>query len=85
MDETGFCIGVGRDQLVITKQKKQLYLGVPTNRELATAVEAISRGGHYIPAFLILARARHIVYWYKDSNLDPNMAILLSDLGYTND
>ena len=27
MDETGFCIGVGRDQLVITKQKRQLYLG----------------------------------------------------------
>jgi len=45
MDETGFCIGVGRDQLVITKQRRQLYLGVPTNCESATVVEAISGGG----------------------------------------
>jgi hypothetical protein len=60
MDETGFCIGVGHDQLVITKQKKQLYLGIPTNRESATAVETISGGGHYIPTFLILAGARHM-------------------------
>jgi len=60
MDETGFCIGVGRDQLVITKQKKQLYFGVPTNRESATAVEAISSGGRVIPPFLILSSARHM-------------------------
>ena len=85
MDETGFCIGVGRDQLVITKQKRQLYLGVPTNRELATAVETISGGGCYIPVFLILAGARHMARWYQDSNLDPNMAVSLSDSGYTND
>jgi hypothetical protein len=85
MDETGFCIGVGRDQFVITKQKKQLYLGIPTNRESATAVETISGSGNYIPTFLILAEARHMARWYQDSNLDPDMAVSLSNSGYTND
>ena len=45
MNETGFHIGVGRDQLVITKQERQLYLGMPTNHESATAMESISGGG----------------------------------------
>jgi hypothetical protein len=64
MDETGFCIGVGRDQLVITKQKRQLYLEVLTNRESATVVEAISGGGCYISAFLILSGVRYMARWY---------------------
>ena len=44
MDETGFQIGVGKNKLVVTKRRKRSsYLGVPTNRESATAIEAISR------------------------------------------
>ncbi|KAF5139507.1 hypothetical protein E5D57_003303 [Metarhizium anisopliae] len=35
------------------------YLGMPTNRESATAIEAISAGGSYTPAFLILTGAVH--------------------------
>ena len=60
MDETGFRIGIGRDQLVITKQQRQLYLDVPSNRESATAIETISDGGEFIPAFLILAGIQHM-------------------------
>jgi hypothetical protein len=32
---------------------------MPWNRESATAIEAISTGGHYIPAFLILSGQIH--------------------------
>ena len=84
MDETGFCISVRHNQLVITKQKRQLYLGVPTNRESATAVETISGGGHHIPAFLILSGVRHMARWYQDLSLDLDMAVSLSDSSYTN-
>jgi len=42
MDETGFQIGVGKDQLIIIKRKRARYLGIPTNRELAIAIKAIS-------------------------------------------
>jgi hypothetical protein len=58
-DETGFRIGVGRDQLVITKQQRQLYLGHPTNRELVTAIEAVSACGAHIPLFLIFSGITH--------------------------
>jgi hypothetical protein len=85
MDETSFCISIGRDQLVITKQKRQLYLGIPTNHESATVVKAISSSSHYIPVFLILPGVKHMAYWYQDPDLDLNMVVSLSDSGYTND
>ncbi|KJZ68610.1 hypothetical protein HIM_11998 [Hirsutella minnesotensis 3608] len=33
MDETGFRIGVGKDQLIVTKRKRAHYFGIPENRE----------------------------------------------------
>ena len=54
MDETGFRIGVGKDQLVVTRRRKVRYFGLPTNRESATAIEGISAAGVFLPAFLIL-------------------------------
>jgi hypothetical protein len=58
-DETGFRIGVGRDQLVITREQQQLYLGHPMNRELVTAIEAVSACGAHIPLFLIFSSITH--------------------------
>ena len=34
MDETDFQIGMGKDQLIITKRKRTHYFGLPENREL---------------------------------------------------
>jgi site-specific DNA-cytosine methylase len=39
MDETGFRIGMGKDQLIVTKRKRVHYFGLPENRESATAIE----------------------------------------------
>jgi len=55
MDETGFRIGVGKNQLIITKRKRAHYFSLPENSESATAVEAISTAGEACPAFLILS------------------------------
>ncbi|KJZ74247.1 hypothetical protein HIM_06253 [Hirsutella minnesotensis 3608] len=33
MDETGFRIGVGKDQLIVTKGKRAHYFGIPENRD----------------------------------------------------
>ena len=60
MNETGFRIRIGRDQLVITKQQKQLYLNVSSNRESATAIEFISDEEQFISVFLILADVQHM-------------------------
>jgi hypothetical protein len=59
MNETGFRIGIGKNQFIITKRKRQHCFGVPENRESATAIEAISASGDYIPAFLILSGQMH--------------------------
>lgn len=85
MDETGFRIGVGKDQLVITRRTRAQYLGTPENRESATAIEAISAGGSYIPAFLILSGQRHMGNWYRTPELEEDTKIILSDSGYSND
>ncbi|OWT42926.1 transposase [Pochonia chlamydosporia 170] len=85
MDETGFRIGIGRDQLVVTKRKRAYYFSMPENRESATAIEAISAGGQYIPAFPILAGTLHMAQWYQQKELDPCTAIYTSASGYSND
>ena len=85
MDETGFRIGVGKDQLIVTKRRRAHYFGIPENRESATAIEAISAGGEYIPAFLILAGQMHMAPWYQIPGLDEDMVIRPTPTGYSND
>ena len=85
MDETGFRIGVGKDQLVVTKRKRQQYLGSVENRESATVIECISASGDYAPAFLILTGRQHMSRWFQVGLLDSNASISVSDTGYTND
>jgi hypothetical protein len=85
MDETGFRIGVGKDQFIVTRRQRAHYFGIPENRESATAIEAISAGGHYIPAFLILSGQLHMAQWYQIPGLDPDTAIRPTPTGYSND
>lgn len=85
MDETGFRIGVGKDQLIVTKRKRAHYFGILENREPTTAIEAISAGGQYIPTFLIVAGQVHMAQWYTQPELHPDTAIIPTPTGYTND
>jgi hypothetical protein len=85
MDETGFQIGVGKDQMVVTKRRRAHYFSLPTNRESATAVEAISAAGRVIPVFLILSGTLHMANWYRLEELDKDTVIGTSPTGYSND
>ncbi|KJZ70465.1 hypothetical protein HIM_10137 [Hirsutella minnesotensis 3608] len=85
MDETGFRIGVGKDQLIVTKRKRAHYFGIPENRESATAIEAISANGEVVPAFLILAGQMHMASWYQIPELAPDTVIRPTPTGYSND
>src|SRR6185312_11618363 len=69
----------------VTKRKRAHYFGIPENRESATAIEAISAGGEYIPAFLIVAGQVHMAQWYAQPELNPDTAIRPTPSGYTND
>ena len=85
MDETGFRIGVGKSRMVVTKRSRASYLGLPTNRESATAIEAISAGGLAVPAFLILTGVVHQSAFYRVPELHDDTAIGVSQTGFTND
>ncbi|KAM4061549.1 DDE superfamily endonuclease [Hirsutella rhossiliensis] len=85
MDETGFRVGVGKDQLIVTKRKRSHYFSVPENRESATLIEAISAAGRFTPAFIILAGQNHMASWYHQQELDPETVIRPTPSGYTND
>lgn len=84
MDETGFRIGVGKDQLVVTKRRRTHYFGLPENRESATVIEAISASGEVLPAFLILSGSVHMAQWYRQP-LHPDTVLRPVESGYSND
>lgn len=86
MDETGFQIGVGSNQLVVTKRNRRHHLPLHENRERCTSVEAICADGSYIPAFLIPTGIVHKSTWYSEAvGLDPRTAIQPTPTGYSND
>ena len=85
MDETGFRIGFGKDQLIVTKRKRAHYFGLPQNRESATAIECIAATGQYIPAFLILSGQLHMSQWYQQQEFHEDTVIAISPSGYSND
>ncbi|KND85843.1 hypothetical protein TOPH_09284, partial [Tolypocladium ophioglossoides CBS 100239] len=85
MDETGFRIGIGKDQLVVTKRKKSYYFATPGNRESATAIEYISAGGRVLPAFLVLSGVKHQSRWYNVMKDYPDTRIAMSPTRFSND
>jgi hypothetical protein len=83
-DETGFNIGIGRDQWIVTCEfKKPLYRGSNTNREYATVVEAVNATGDIIPPFIILSGQCILRGWFN--TIDFTSYIGVSETGYMND
>ena len=64
MDETGFQIGYRKQGFCVSKKRKARPIAIPTNRETATAVEAISAAGRVIEPFLILKGKCQIGRWH---------------------
>ena len=85
MDETGFRIGIGKDQLIITKRKRTHYFGLSENRESTTAIECILAAGEFVPLFLILSGTLHMAQWYQVKELDSCTAIIPASSEYSND
>ena len=76
MDETGFRIGIGRDQWIITREPtRPAYLASSSERKLVTCVKAISRDGTVIPPMVILRGANHLEKWV-DNDLEDDTLYL---------
>jgi hypothetical protein len=56
VDETGFRVGVGRRQWIITREiSRRVTVGNSTNRESLTVCEAISGDGWALPPMIIVS------------------------------
>ena len=85
MDESGFQIGMGKHQKVITRDaSKLLYSGSSTNRELITMIESISAGGENIPPMVVLRGKKLQECWFDCTSIDDDTAIAVSDSGFSN-
>ncbi|KAJ5121184.1 uncharacterized protein N7515_009145 [Penicillium bovifimosum] len=83
-DETGFQIGVGRDQFIITREpKKKLFNGSITNRESVTVLEAVSADGFTCPPLIILSAKQALLRWFDAIQEDEHITV--TDTGYFND
>jgi hypothetical protein len=83
-DETGFQIGVGKDQWIITREpKRKIFNGSVTNRESVTVMEAVSATGFVCPPLFILSAKQMLLRWFDAIQTDEHLAI--SDTGYIND
>jgi hypothetical protein len=83
-DETGFQIGVGQDQYIITREpRKKLFNGSITNRESVTVLEAVSADGFTCPPLIILSGRQALLRWFEGLDSDEHIAV--TDTGYMND
>jgi len=86
MDETGFRIGVGGSQWIITMDYgRETQSPSITCRDYSTAIEAVSATGVVLPGFLILTGAVHLAKWYTQTTVPDDYLIAVSESGYTND
>jgi hypothetical protein len=82
-DETGFRIGIGKDQWIITRDpRRKIVSGNRTNREYVTVVEAISTDGFSTPPLIIL-NAQQLQNRRFENLHDECIAV--TDSGYIND
>ncbi|KAJ5138584.1 uncharacterized protein N7515_003432 [Penicillium bovifimosum] len=82
--ETGFQIGVDRDQFIITREpKKKLFNGSITDRESVTVLEAVSADGFTCPPLTILSAKQALLRWFDAIQEDDHIAV--TDTGYIDD
>jgi len=84
LDETGFQIGVGGSQKIITVDpKRKNYVLDPDNRELVTALATIGGNGRKIPPFIIFTGAQFLAK-YVVPGLE-GLGVSFSSIGFTDD
>jgi hypothetical protein len=83
-DETGFQIGVGKDQWIITREpKRKIFNGSVTNRESVIVMEVVSADGFVCPLLIILSGKQMMLRLFEAIQTDEHLAV--SDSGYMTD
>jgi hypothetical protein len=85
-DETGFRIGIGRDNWIVMREKKhsnKAYIPVNTNREYATIVEAVNAVGYTAEPLIILSAKSILKGWFDC--IPDGYHLSATETGYLND
>ncbi len=88
-DETGFSIGIGGEQRIVTRKKNRstrLYHPDPEVRQHISSCESIRTTGEILPPMIILEGSVFLEKWFIASvGLHPDTIVGLNDSGYMND
>lgn len=86
-DEIGFQIGVGRDQWIITRDfsSQKPHIGMNTNREYVTVVEAINSKGNTCPPLIIMAGKCILKGWFEYTKIEQGYHIGVTESAYMTD
>jgi hypothetical protein len=84
-DETGFRIGHGKQEKVITAYPNRASrIGSASNRESITIIECIAASGSIIPPMIIFAGKAYMEEWFQQG-VDNNYLFAISDKGFISD
>lgn len=83
-DETGFRIGIGKDQWVVTfEPRRRVYLPTPDDRTTLTMTECVNAEGSAISPMVIIEGAALLERYFTD--LPDQYLVARSSSSYTND
>jgi hypothetical protein len=86
MDETGFRIGTGGKQRIITRDvRRRCFAPSSTNREFVTVVRCISASQDVLPPMVILPGKTLLAVYVENTDMPDDFSLAVSDSGYTND
>lgn len=84
-DETGFQLGQGKPQKVITRNKHRTRLLSGEKGDLLTGIECIAADGWLMEPYFVAPGVVHLERWYEGGSLSEASRIAVSPTGYSND
>jgi hypothetical protein len=86
MDESGFHIGQGKKEAVITAYPEiNTQIASASTRELLTVIKCVAANGFVMSPMIIFTSKAHIKEWYHQQGLKDNYIITISDNRYITD
>ena len=84
-DETGFQLGQGKPQKVITRNRQRTRLLSGERGALLTGIECIAADGWLMEPYFVAPGLVHLERWYEGETLSEESRIAVSPSGYSND
>ena len=84
-DETGFALGQGKPQKVISRFRERTRMLSGERGELLTGIECVAADGWVMEPYFVAPGLVHLERWYEGGTLSEESRIAVSSSGYSND